>query len=189
MAPARIFLALVGVTTAVVVMPPIAIAQLEDHLWVGGTGNQTWQVDANWNPIPFPNDPGRVDGDEINIADVVGANLSVNLAANLNVTIGATDVTVAALTIGGTSAPVTTNISSAGGRLVFENFESNNDTDPGNVICAFNCGAALITSQGVAGSTNTISAVVGVNDQIEIAGNRNITLAGGMAEMTPGWDA
>jgi fibronectin-binding autotransporter adhesin len=167
----------------------IATAQpegLEDHVWVGGTGNQQWRVDANWNPTPFPNDPGRVDADPATIADVVGANLSVNLAADLNVNVGATDITVAALTIGGMTAPVATTVSASGGRLVFENFESNNNTDPGNVICAFNCGAALITSQGVAGATNTISAVVGVNDQVHIAGSGNITLAGGVAEMNPG---
>ncbi len=167
---ARIVLAFAGVATAFFVTSPMAIAQLEDHVWIGGTGDQQWQTDANWNPPPFPNDPGRVDGNEIIVADVVGANLSVNLAVNLNVNVGATDVTVAALTMGGMSAPITTTVSSTGGRLVFENFESNNEADPGNVICAFNCGAALITSQGVAGSTNTISAVMGVNDQIHFAG-------------------
>jgi fibronectin-binding autotransporter adhesin len=84
------------------------------------------------------------------------------------------------------SSPVMITVSSTGGRLVFENLEMNNEIDPGNVICAFNCGASLITSQGVAGATNTVSAIVGVNDQVEIAGTRNITLAGGLAEMNPG---
>jgi fibronectin-binding autotransporter adhesin len=116
------------------------------------------------------------------ITPVVGANLSVNLAANLSVNVGTTDVTVAALTIGSTSGPVTTNVTSSGGRLVFENFELNNTTpDPDE--CAFNCGTALLTSQGVPGSTNNISAVVGVNDSLDIAGTRNITLAGGLQEM------
>jgi autotransporter-associated beta strand protein len=156
---------------------------LKDHIWVGGTGNQQWQVDTNWNPPPFPNDPGRVDANAAVITDVVGANLSVNLGSNLNVNVGASDVTIAALTIGSTSAAVATNITTSGGRLVFENFELNNNTDPNNVICAFNCGVALITSQGVAGATNTISAVVGVNDFVEVTGTKSITLAGGMEEI------
>jgi fibronectin-binding autotransporter adhesin len=176
-----------GTLAIILIATPAATGQtenLQDHVWVGGTGNQQWQVDTNWNPPPFPNDPGRMDPSETTISPVEGANLSVNLPANLNVNVGATEVTVTALTIGGMSSAVTTNVTSSGGRLVFENFELNDDTDPDNPNCAFNCGAALITSQGVAGSTNIISAVVGLNDSLDIAGTRNITLSGGIQEMS-----
>jgi fibronectin-binding autotransporter adhesin len=165
------------------VLAQTALAQLDDRIWVAGGGNQLWQLDANWNPTPFPNDPGRVDANPAVISPVVGANVSVNLATNLIVDVGATDVTVASLTIGSTSGAVTTNITSSGaGRLVFENFESNN-TVPEPDICAFNCGSALITSQGVAGATNTISAIVGINDSVHVAGTKDITFSGGITEI------
>lgn len=161
-------------------------AQLDDHIWVGGTGNQQWQENSNWQlngmSTTFPNDPGRVDPDPSVISNVEGANLSVNLGANLNVDVGSTDITIAALTMGSTSGAVATNITSSGGRLIFENFEQNN-TVPEPDECAFNCGRALITSQGVSGATNTISALVGVNDHIDVAGPKPITLAGGLEEM------
>lgn len=163
-----------------------AAAQLDDHIWVGGTGNQLWQLDANWlldgMATTFPNDPGRVDSDPAVVADVEGANLSVNLAANLNVDVGATDVTVASLVLGSTTGAVATDITSSGGRLVFENFESNN-TAPEPDVCAFNCGAALITSSGVVGATNTITAAVGINDDVHVTGTHDLTLAGGLSEM------
>jgi hypothetical protein len=88
----------------VFITAPTASAQTEllhDHLWVGGTGSQLWQLDTNWDPTPFPNDPARVDSSETAIAPVVGANLSVNLTGNLSVDVGATNVTVAALAMGG----------------------------------------------------------------------------------------
>jgi fibronectin-binding autotransporter adhesin len=187
MARARIFAATLVAVGSFVFTQPVA-AQLDDHLWIGGTGNQLWQVNTNWDLVgdptdEFPNDPGRVDSTPAVIANSEGANLSVNLAANLTVNVGATDVTVAALTIGSTSGAVTTNVSSTGGKLVFENFESNNTT-PEPDVCAFNCGRALVTSQGVTGVTNTISAPVGVNDVINVAGTRNITFSGGLVEMS-----
>jgi fibronectin-binding autotransporter adhesin len=159
---------------------------LDDHVWVGGTGNQQWRVDANWDPPQFPNDPGRMDPSETTISPVEGANLSVNLPANLNVEVGATDVTVAALTIGAMSTSVTTNVTSSGGRLVFENFELNDDTnpDPDMVVCAFNCGRARVTSQGAIGAANVISAPIGLNDSLDFAGTNNITLSGGLQEMS-----
>jgi fibronectin-binding autotransporter adhesin len=184
---ARAFGRLANSVALVLSIAQVTSAQLDDHLWIGGAGNQLWQLDDNWNIAPFPNDPGRVDTNEMLISNVEGANLSVSLPANLNVDIGATNVTVAALAIGGTSGPVTTNITTSGGRLVFENYERNNDTDPDNVVCAFNCGSALLTSAGAPGATNIITAVVGVNDDLEIVGNNNLTLAGGLAEM-PGPD-
>ena len=173
----------VAATALYQILAPVASAQLDDRLWIGGTGNQLWQLDANWNPAPFPNDPGRVDPDPAVITNVIGANLGVNLPANLTVDVGATDVTVASLTMGSTSNPVTTNVTSTGaGRLVFENFESNNET-PDPDVCAFNCGVAQITSGGVAGATNIISAVVGVNDHIDVTGHNALTITGNLIEM------
>jgi fibronectin-binding autotransporter adhesin len=182
MARARIVICFVGLVAACSGAVPTAVAQLDDRVWVGGSGNQQWQVDANWNPMPFPNDPGRMDPDPAVITNVVGANLSVNLAGDLAVDVGATDVTVAALTLGSTGSPVTTDVTSSGGRLVFENFESNNSM-PDPAVCAFNCGAALVTSAGLAGVTNTISAVVGINDHVDFTGTVPITLSGGVLEM------
>ena len=112
MASARIFSAVGTVGAAFFFLVPIGKAQLlDDRVWVGGSGNQLWQLDANWNPMPFPNDSGRVDPNPAIITPVVGANISVNLAGNLNVDVGATDVPVASLTIGITYGAVTTNIS------------------------------------------------------------------------------
>jgi fibronectin-binding autotransporter adhesin len=187
MAQARIISTIATAVGILAVFAQITAAQLiTDHVWVGGTGNQEWQVDTNWDPPMFPNDSGRMDTSETVISPVEGADLSVNLPANLNVNVGATDVTVAGLTIGGMSGAVTTNVTSSGGRLVFENFELNDSTnpDPDIVICAYNCGAALITSQGVTGSTNIISALIGLNDSLDIDGTKNITLSGGIQEMS-----
>jgi len=43
----------------------------------------------------------------------------------ITVNVGATDMTVASLKLGGTAGAVTTTVSSSGGKLVFENFEFN----------------------------------------------------------------
>src|SRR5215470_4833749 len=104
-----------------------ALAQVADYVWNPAlTGSQSWQNAANWTaptfpagypytvPSPaFPNDPGRIDSDS-NGATVdptdgvaypsVGANLSGALSANLNVDVGATNMTVASLNMGGTSS-------------------------------------------------------------------------------------
>ena len=70
------------------------------------------------------------------------------LASNLDVNVGATDVTVAALTIG-SSTTSCDEYHDQGGRVVFENIELNN-TIPEPDVCTFQCGALLITSTGVA---------------------------------------
>ena len=154
---------------------------LTDFIWNQGlVGNQDWQINGNWNMPGFPDDPGRIDLDPMVIDPVIGANVSVALASNLNLNVGATNVTVASLTMGGTSGPVTTNLTSSGGVLVFENYESNN-TSVTPTECAFNCGDALLTSQGVAGAVNTITAPVRANNErIEVIGTRDVTLAGGL---------
>lgn len=142
----------------------VSQAQIIESDWVSSlTGPQNWQVNANWSTATFPNDPGRVDNMPTVVEDVVGANLSVDLANDLNVNVGGTDVTVAGLRLGGTLGAVTTTVSTTGGRLVFENYELNNNTDPDNPVLAYNSGRALIVSGGVAGSTNIISAPIFIN--------------------------
>src|SRR6478672_5093472 len=125
-----------------------AMGQLADYIWnPANTGPHLWQLDTNWTaptfpggypytiPSPaFPNDPGRIDSDSNATVEStdgiaypsVGANLSGALGANLNVDVGASNVTVASLKMGGTASPVSTTVSSSGaGKLVFENYEVN----------------------------------------------------------------
>jgi autotransporter-associated beta strand protein len=97
-------------TVIAVVSSAKAQVALTEFVWDNSkTGNQQWQQSGNWAPSGFPNGPLQT------------ANLSRPLSANLNVNVGATDVTVAGLTLGGTSGPRTTEISSSGGRLTFRN--------------------------------------------------------------------
>lgn len=87
-----------------------------EFAWTGGTGSQNWQDDANWDLGGFPDDA------DPNDMDYPTANFSVNLGADLNVSVGTTPVTVAGLSMGGASGVVTTELSSgAGGQLVFRN--------------------------------------------------------------------
>ena len=101
-------LAKMAAVVALTAAPSTAFAQtLTDFQWdASKTGAQTWQLNGNWTTPNFPNDPLHT------------ATLSRPLAANLNVSTGA-GVTVAGLTIGGTSAGVTTQIS--GDKLTFRN--------------------------------------------------------------------
>ncbi|TWU25562.1 hypothetical protein [Bythopirellula polymerisocia] len=111
-------------------------ADFTEFQWVGGTGSQIWQNDTNWDLAGFPNDTDPLD------MDYPTANVSMGLGTNLNVSVGTTPVTIAGLTMGGTSGAVTTEISSdgPGGQLVFKNYfvpmglEVGNDADFENVI-------------------------------------------------------
>lgn len=164
-----------------IVTPPVT-AQLTEFKWNNPAlvGPQSWQVNGNWDLANFPNDPGRTEPDPATIVNSIGASTSVALTGNLSLDVGATNVTVASLKLGGTLGAVTTDITSSGGKLVFENYEGNNTTASPDV-CAFNCGAAVITSGGVAGSINTISAPVQINgERLEFgsASTNNITISG-----------
>ncbi len=169
---------LVAATTAfigafVVLTNGVAVAQVDYSNWNPAlTGSQLWQVDANWSTPAFPNDPDRVDGNDMVISNVVGANVSVDLGANLNLSVGESDVTVAVLKLGGAVTPVNTTISAgAGGRLVMQNNENNYVIPstmtgvPDNVTPSYNFGIPLIVSAGVGGSTNVISAPLFISDQ------------------------
>ncbi|MEQ8847345.1 MAG: autotransporter-associated beta strand repeat-containing protein [Botrimarina sp.] len=167
----RDLIGLLGLTTAAIAFcAGQASGQLTESDWNASlTGVQSWQIDENWSTPEFPNDPGREDMSQVLISPVVGANLSVPLGGDLDIDVGATDVTVASLRLGGTLGPVATTVSATGGRLVFENYELNDETDPENVIPAFNSGRALLVSGGVPGSTNVISAPVFINgEQVEM---------------------
>jgi autotransporter-associated beta strand protein len=195
--------------------------ELTEFQWdASKTGAQTWQQSGNWTTANFPNGPLHT------------ATLSRPLAANLNVNTGA-GVSVAGLTIGGSSAAVTSQIS--GGTLTFRNDfvppalvgnadfdgdtfvdgrdfliwqrnlgvsgQTNNnrgDADANTVVEAadltiwknqygrgselFTIGAAFVETKGVAGSINVIDAPVHLNnDQLEIAGTRNLTINGNVS--------
>jgi fibronectin-binding autotransporter adhesin len=93
-----------------------ADAALTDINWIGGTGSKNWQDTVNWQGGVFPNDP---------TTDLHRAVLSVNLGSNLSVDLGITDISVARLSIGSMSNPVTTTINSStsgnASRLLFQN--------------------------------------------------------------------
>jgi fibronectin-binding autotransporter adhesin len=197
----RRILSVVAAVGLIELLSTQASAQLADFVWNPAlTGNQQWQVSTNWAAPSFPggypyavptlpNDPGRIDSDsnattgeptDLIVFPSVGANLSGALGTNLNLDVGATNVTVASLNMGGTASPVTTTVSSSGGKLVFENYEVNLTT-PSPQVCAFGCSAAQITSGGVAGATNTISAPIQINgERLEFnsASTNNITVSG-----------
>ncbi len=84
-------------------------AQVTTIDWGGSTGPQNWHDNGVWVGGVFPND------------SLKKANLSVNLGAGLNVSLGTTDATVAGLVMGGTAGAVTTEISGSTGRLIFHN--------------------------------------------------------------------
>ena len=214
-------LAMLAATAALAAAPSSGGAQtLTDFQWdASKTGAQVWQQNGNWTTPNFPNDPLHT------------ATISRPLAANLNLSTGA-GVTVAGLSMGGTSAGVTTQIS--GGTLTFQNAfvpptlvgnpdfngdtyvdgadfliwqrnlgataQSNNnrgDADANTIVQAadliiwrnqfgvgselFTVGAAFLETKGAAASTNVIDANVHLNnEQLEIAGTKNITINGNL---------
>ncbi len=126
-----------------------ASAQVTPYLWNSSlTGAREWQLDGNWTTAGFPNSA-------VQTASSLGA-----LGGALNLNVGATDVTVAGLELGGTASPVATTVSSTGGRLIFRN-----DDPAVTPAVKFNNGNPLIVSGGVAGSTNTLSTPVRINNQ------------------------
>ena len=122
------------------------------------SGDRSWNVNGNWDQAGFPNGATHV------------ANLSVPLSSTLNVGLGNESETVAGLTLGGTSSTVTTILqSNAAGLLVFQNDDA-----------TLNGGIPLVTSGGVAGSTNVISANVRLNEQLDFsaASTNNVVVSG-----------
>ncbi|MCA8938050.1 MAG: hypothetical protein KDB68_17865, partial [Planctomycetes bacterium] len=98
------------IATTVAALAPPALGQLTEFNYSGPTGAQSWQTASNWGGGGFPNDPQHV------------ANLSQALAGDLSIDLGGSgDVTVAGIKIGGTAGAVTTNITSGGATLRFQN--------------------------------------------------------------------
>lgn len=98
----------------------VSLAQINvftEHKWNAGAGSLDWQVNGNWDLGVFPNDTDSMDG------IYPTANLSGAYGSNLTVNVGTTGVTIAGLTLGGTSSVVTTEVSSGGpaGILKFRN--------------------------------------------------------------------
>ena len=141
-------------------LPASAQTATTNNWNVLGGGSQAWQTAGNWSPVTVPNSALSV------------ANLSVPLTSNLSVDLGASDVTVAGLNLGGTGAAVTTNVTATtvGTELRLQHDDA-----------SLNTGNVWITSGGSAGSTNIIGApVVSNNERIEFAaaGTRDVTLSG-----------
>ena len=124
----------------------MAVAQTQFNWNPAHTGAQSWGVDGNWDQAGFPNSSVHV------------ANLSGPLDSTLGVGLGANQITLAGLTLGGTSVPVSTTVHALGGSglLVFQNDEA-----------AFNGGIPLVASRGVAGSSNFVNAPVVLNEPLD----------------------
>jgi autotransporter-associated beta strand protein len=186
--------------------PDLFLNHLDDFVWTGTADGTTWQNTGNWTAPPalpgeFPNDPNRIDDPAVTanittINSVEGANFSVPRASDLTITIANTDVTVAAVKLGGITSAVTTDIVATGlGRLVFENAELNDTvTNPGDPmadppiepepIYGFNQGNSLIWSTGTAGAgkENRITAPVLLNDNVDVEGDRDLHIYGTIIE-------
>ena len=144
------------VPLACVAMLTAASASAVDYTWnVPAGGAQSWTNPANWDP----NTGAPITADDT-------ANLGIGLAGNLTLDLGATDVTVGGITFGGTTAAVTTDVNTTGGNLILNSNAAN----------------ATITSGGVAGSVNRISAAVVLGDAVDFsaASTQSVTLAGNL---------
>ena len=145
-------------------------ARAVDYTWnPTAAGVYDWNNAANWTPAGFPNAAGD------------SGNLSVGLTGNLDVHLGA-NFTLGHLTLGGTGAAVTTDVghgNAGGGTIRFDNTGGVNNSD--------GTANASITSGGVAGSTNVISAPINLiaNTNITTASTNNLTLSGGIVLTSP----
>ncbi|MEX2091862.1 MAG: hypothetical protein WD971_04250, partial [Pirellulales bacterium] len=188
--------------------PNLFLEHLDEFVWTGPSGG-SWQTPGNWTPPTgfagqFPNDPDRMDTVETTIESVEGAAIYGNFAGDRTVNIADTNadpmvgesVTVASLKLGGTGAAVTVDLTASGqSRLIFENFEINDDDThppdpntvpptPADVLWGFNQGRGLIWSTGTAGAgkVNRISAPIQLNDDVDVEGNRDLHIYGTIYE-------
>ena len=195
---------------------------LVEYTWNGGTGTQQWQTAGNWSPATVPNDNWST----ANVSGALGADLTVDVGTTGN------DITVAGITMGDTSAASTTNFTSSGAVLHFDNdytfegtadFDRDKDIDladlmiwqrgfgltgqenngngdadldtyvdgddlaiwrselnqPGMNSSVSNNGRAFISSEGVAGSVNTITTNIHLDDDpLDILGTRDLAIDG-----------
>jgi fibronectin-binding autotransporter adhesin len=171
-----------GMTLAIALcIWPIAEGQLTEFTWTGGAGTN-WHQDGSWDMSGFPN---------------AGTHAAIiSTPANLTVNLGATNATVASLTLAGTSPGAAVNIASSGGILIFQNDDANEWSDPDGGVpegeiapiitsAGVNEGKAIVESLGAAGSVNFVSAPVRINNSgflegLDIIGNASVTLSGGL---------
>ena len=188
--------------------PSLFLEHLDEFVWTGPSGG-SWQTPGNWTQPTgfsgeFPNDPGRMDTVETTIESVEGAAIYGNFGGDRTVNIADNDanplvgesVTVASLKLGGTGGAVTVDLTASGqSRLIFENYELNDDDThppnpnttpptPADVLWGFNQGRGLIWSTGTAGASkvNRISAPIQLNDDVDVEGDRDLHIYGTIYE-------
>jgi fibronectin-binding autotransporter adhesin len=143
-----------------------AAAQITEFGWTGGTGAKLWQQNGNWNQTGFPNDSISA------TPSLHVANTSIPLASNLTLDVGTAgnNVMIAGITLGGTSAGVTTNITSSGALLQFQNgfvpelgnadFDNDTDVDGRDFLIwqrGFGLTAQLTNANGDADADGTVT--------------------------------
>jgi fibronectin-binding autotransporter adhesin len=137
---------------------PLPRAAAVDYTWnVLGGGPQAWNSAANWNPSTgIPN----ASADTVNFGVGLAADLTVDLDA---VTTSGSTI-IGSGTFGGTSSAVTTNVTGTSYFILGQSAQATN---------------VQLTSGGVAGSVNRISAPVlfGKNTDITNASTRDFTIA------------
>jgi autotransporter-associated beta strand protein len=156
----------------------LATAQLTEFGWTGGA-NSNWHDAGNWDLAGFPNSGLH--------------SASISVGADLTVDLGASNATVAALALEGTTNGTAIVVgSTGGGMLVLQNNEDNtsfNDPNPeiGPVLTSVgsNDGRVLIASDGVTGTTNEIGAPIRINNSgflegVDIIGTRSVTFSGNL---------
>ena len=157
----KVFAAIVMAGCATVSVSRLSNAT--DYTWnVLGGGTQAWNNSANW--LPNTGTPST-STDTANLQGALASSLSLDLADGIGAT-GTT--TVGTISFGGSSGAVTTDITGTSALVL--NYTSTN---------------ATITSGGVAGSVNRISAplILGKNTDVLQASTRDFAIAGNLGQV------
>src|SRR4051812_361256 len=128
--PTKLILSTAVATTVAALFPATSRAVVNPYLWnvTSPAGTQQWQA-ANWTGTGGPQVWPSTNLDT--------ADLRVGLTSNLTLDVGATNVSTAALYMGGTGAGITTDVTSSGGQLVLENADTGTGSfNGGNVLLA-----------------------------------------------------
>jgi fibronectin-binding autotransporter adhesin len=155
------------------------------YTWTSLTGGTYNWTDPNWTPTAAPGFPGVGDS----------ANLSVNTTGNLLVNLVGGAQTVGSLVLGTTGSPFTTDIGAGNNAaiLTLDNTGGAATTDVGALVTTPDTNPT-ITSGGVAGDTNVISAevkltgaptlpvnpITNIAAQITAASTNSLSLTGGI---------
>jgi MYXO-CTERM domain-containing protein len=151
-------LSIVAGTTALSMTASIATAV--DYNWNNFTGGTyTWNTAGNWTPSGIPQNPG----DGANVSGPAAGNLTINIAS---------PVSIGHLTMGSTTAPVTTTIGTTGGTLTFDNSGAD----------------AQLNSLGVPGANNVIGAQIVLLSPLVLneSSTNGLTLSGGVTAVGEG---